>query len=103
MKDFTFFTKDTLFVILGESFKTNRNISKEQISFESGLYEVFHIIKLLNKYYSLDASTNTSYEAIIFKKMRDLRHLLPVSSSFDIGLHTKSIDTFGEQHDTTKA
>ena len=66
-KDFTYFTKETLLQIIH-----NRS--------EKSVFEAFHIVKLLKRFYCLDTCSDASYEAILFNKMNEIKHLLPLDT-----------------------
>jgi hypothetical protein len=77
-KDFTYFTKETLYIVTGDHISppitspTNLSIYPE-----STLFEAFQVIKVLKKFYSVQASTNPSYAQVLFNKLCRFKVLLP--------------------------
>ena len=90
VKDFTYFNKDTL---------TQIALSSES---DQTLFVAFHIVRLLRKFYSLDECSNVSYEEVLYKKMSELKHLLPVDIQLSVRESSEMIkqvvgeDTFNE-------
>lgn len=76
-RDFTYFTKETLYAVVGWEFMQSGRQGQQFNSLESGIFEAFTIIKLLRKFYSIDPSSNSSYEQVLSRRMQELKHLLP--------------------------
>ncbi|TNV83624.1 hypothetical protein FGO68_gene221 [Halteria grandinella] len=90
VKNFTYFTKETLFLILGDSKHTDQVKS----TMDSGIFEAFHIIKVLKAFYE-NPTVNQSYETVLHKKMRDLSTLMP----YEVSGEEMTIDNSNSQRE----
>jgi hypothetical protein len=70
-KDFTFFTKETLYIITRDNHRSLPPIDTESMT------EVFEIISLLKKFQKLQRTPNHSYSVILYNKMLNFKYLLP--------------------------
>ena len=76
-RDLTYFTKETLYAVVGWEFMQSGRQGQQFTSLETGIFEAFTIIKLLRKFFAIDPSSNSSYELVLSRRMQELRHLLP--------------------------
>ena len=70
-RDFTYFTKETLF-ILSEDPKS-KDIPEGCVALIPMLKEIFQIVKLLKAYHDLKPGVDMSYAQVIYSRMRDIK------------------------------
>lgn len=93
-KDFTYFTKETLFLILGDS----RQSEQVKSAMETGIFEAFHVIKVIKAFFE-NPPVNQSYESVLHRKLRDLSTLLTFESEDHLTSNSqREFLTFQKKH-----